>query len=117
MGPYKIEDGVDIVESSGASELVDERSVGRVIVLVTHFVEIVENGEEFVGVFALFEIVEKWDGLSELISCELMRAWFFCGFATGVAVDVIRLYKFVQLVLQFERGELQSWIYHGSRGI
>lgn len=108
MGPYKIENGVDIVESSGAGELVDEGSVRRVVVFVTHFAEFVEDREEFVGVLALFEMVEKRDGWSELISCELVRPWTFRGFATGAAVAVIRLCECVQLVLQFERGEFDS---------
>lgn len=58
-------------------------------------------------------MIKKRDGWSELVFCGLVRPRFFCAFATNTAMDAIRLHKFVQLVLQFEGGGIESGICHG----
>lgn len=72
-GLKDIEKGIDVLESFGTAELVNEGGVGRIVVSIAHLGKIVENGEEFVGVLTLFELFEKWDGCAELVSCGLVR--------------------------------------------
>lgn len=91
MGLEEIQDGFDVIEFPGASELVDEGGIRRVVVFVASFMEIAENSEEFVGILALFEMIEKRDGCSTLVSRGLVRPWFFCWFSTETAMDVIGL--------------------------
>lgn len=102
----KIQYDFDLIELSGASKLVNERSVRRVVVFVAQFMEVSENGEKFVGVFALFEIIEKRDGGSELDSGGLVRPWLLFGFVAKIAMEVIRLNASKQLMFSFERGGL-----------
>lgn len=87
----KIQYGIEFIELSGAGELVDERGVRRVVVVVALFVEVFENWEEFVGVFALFEMLEEGDRGFALNSGEFVRAWLLFGFVANIAMKKIGL--------------------------